>query len=368
MNIGIDIRSTLKKKTGIGYYTLNLINHLAKIDTKNQYFLYSEISPFNKGKKVPPLPGRNFKYLINRLRLPPAWALRNLDVFHTSSYDLCKPKKTRLVLVIHDVIHKAYPLGHTPQTNEKVGESLARILPQADRIIVPSSTTRKDLLRFYDIAQDKIRLVYPGVNQGKLSLNSNYSEDKKVLLKKRYNINGPFILYVGTLEPRKNIEGLIEAYKRLSNDYDIKHQLVITGMKGWLYERIFDLVEKWRLKETVIFTDYVAREELRILYGSADIFVYPSFYEGAGLPILEAFSYGLPVVTSKVSAVAEIAGNAALLIDPYKSEEITQGILKIINSSDTRAKLKQKGLNRAGEFQLNVATKKTLDVFYECVT
>lgn len=366
MKIGIDIRSTVKRKTGIGYYTLNLINSLAAADKKNQYFLYSKISFLNRKKTSPLLPGENFNNLTNRLKLSSRWVLRDLDVFHTSSFDLFKPRDVKLVLVVHDVIHRVYPSGHAYQTVERVEKDLRRILPQADRIIVPSSSTKNDLLKFYGVEENKLRVVYPGVSQEEDFSESNRPQNKPVLAK--YNITRPFILYVGTLEPRKNVEGLISAYRRLKRKDDFKYQLVIVGMKGWLYEKIFDLIKEWELDQDVIFTDYVRREDLRVFYREAAVFVYPSFYEGAGLPVLEAFTFGVPVITSNVSAVAEIAADAAVLINPYKPQEIADAISNIVYNAELKNRLKEKGIDRAKEFRWDTAAQKTIDVFCECVS
>lgn len=366
MKIGIDIRSTVKRKTGIGYYTLNLINSLAAADKKNQYFLYSKISFLNRKKISPLLPGENFEHLTNRLKLSSRWVLRDLDVFHTSSFDLFKPRGVKLVLVVHDVIHRVYPSGHAYQTVERVEKDLLRILPQADRIVVPSLATKNDLLKFYGIEENKLRVIYPGVNKEEAFSENNRHQNKPVLAK--YNITRPFILYVGTLEPRKNVEGLITAYRDLRSNHDFKCQLVIVGMKGWLYEKIFDLVREWKLDRDIIFTDYIGRQDLRIFYQEAEVFVYPSFYEGAGLPVLEAFTFGVPVITSNVSAVAEIAADAAVLINPYKPREIAEAISNIVCNTELKDKLKEKGINRAKEFCWDTAARKTINVFRECVS
>lgn len=364
MKIGIDIRSTLKRKTGIGYYTVNFINYLGKADIRNNYYLYSEIGLFNRNKKLPDLPGNNFRHKINRLKLSPAFILRGLDIFHTSSYDLSLPRNTKLVLVIHDVIHKAYPDGHTAQTIREVELKLTTALTKANKIIVSSLTTRNDLLKFYRVDPDKIRLVYPGVNED-LFLTPDISDADKEVLKNAYKINSPFILYVGTLEPRKNVEGLINAYRILKDDFKVRHQLVIAGMKGWMYEKIFSLVNEYQLQSEIVFTDYVSREDLKALYKMASVFVYPSFYEGVGLPVLEAFNFGLPVVASRASSVGEIAADAAVLIDPYKPEDIVQAILTIIGDEKYKQDLIKKGFQRAKEFSWDEAARKTIGVFNE---
>ncbi len=364
MKIGIDIRSTLKRKTGIGYYTLNLINNLAKADNRNDYYLYSDIGLFNRNKELPDLPGPNFRHKINWLKLDPAFILRGLDFFYTSSYDLSVPKNTRLVLVIHDVIHKAYPGGHTAETVREVELKLIPALERADKIIVSSLATRNDLLKFYRVDPDKIKLVYPGVNDD-LFLTPDISESAVQGLRDKYKINSPFILYVGTLEPRKNVEGLVKACKLLKDGSGLKYQLVIAGMRGWLYDRIFSLVDEYEMRSDIIFTDYLARQDLKALYKMASVFVYPSFYEGVGLPVLEAFKLGIPVVTSDSSSLGEIAKGAAILIDPYKPEEIYQAILKITQDEIFKKVLIDEGLKKAKVFSWDKSVRDIFEVFNE---
>lgn len=364
MHIGIDIRSTLKQKTGIGYYTSNLINSLAKIDKENRYYLYSKVKFFNPKKKLLPLPGKNFRHLVNRLGINPNFILKGLNIFHTSSYDLPRPKNSKLVLVVHDVIHKAYPEGHSLETIKMIDKNLSRILNETDIVIVNSETTRKDFLKFYNFLEDRVKLIYPGCNED-LFATQEFSFNLYQKIEEKYNIKTPFILFVGTLEPRKNIEGLIKAYKILKDRFNLEYKLVIVGMRGWLYENIFNLVEELSLKDDITFTGYVLREDLSYFYKFAEIFVYPSFYEGAGLPLLEAFSFGLPVVTSNTSSMAEIAGQAAILVNPYRSEEIAWAILDIIKNTRLREDLRQRGLKRAREFSWETTAKKTLEVFCE---
>ena len=355
MRIGIDIRSTLKKKTGIGYYTLNLIKNLSEIDTVNQYSLYSKIGLFNRDKKLPQINGGNFGHCVNRLGINPLFLLKNLDIFHTSSYDLPKPKKTKLVVVVHDVIHKAYPLGHSKKTIEDVDKKLINILPQADRIIAVSENTKNDILRFYKINSDKIDVIYSGI------------DDNIYKLPKKDSSLGKYLLFVGTIEPRKNVSGLINAYHILKTKYKIPHKLIIAGMLGWSYNDVPLLVEKLKLQNDVEFTGYITRERTNILYNNADVFIYPSFYEGFGFPILEAFKCGAAVVTSNTSSCAELAKDAALLVNPSDTEEIAESIFKIISDENLKQTLQLKGLNRAKEFSWKNTANNTLKLFERVV-
>jgi len=346
MNIGIDIRSTLKKtSTGIGRYTLNLIKAVSEIDRENIYYLYSRKKFFDFKRRLPRLPGKNFRH---------AGTLPDMGAFHTSSYDLDKPKNAKkFIVTIHDVIIKAYPHGHDGKTIKQVDEQLKRVLSEADLLAADSHNTKSDLLKFYQVPESKVKVVYPGITL-------SFSEQSDVQSGER---KAEYILFVGTIEPRKNIQGLIRAFNLLKKDRGIGHKLIIAGMKGWMYEDIFREYENSGFKDDIIFKGYVDDAGLADLYRNASVFVYPSFYEGFGFPILEAFSYGVPVVTSRGSSCGEIAGDGALLVDPGNYKEITWAIQKIIDSVELRQDLISKGLSRAKEFTWENTAKEFLKLF-----
>jgi len=348
MRIGIDVRSTLKRRTGIGQYTLNLVNHLAKIDQKNEYFLYSKKRLFDRKRKLPKLTGKNFSHIVDRFSKGPAGVMKGIDIFHSSSFDLVKPKDSKLILTIHDVIIKSYPQGHTRETIENIDSQLKNILGKVDTIIADSYSAKNDLLKWYDVDSNRISVVYPGIND---CFYPEPSDERKCLL------------FVGTIEPRKNVEGLIKAFAILKSDFSIKEKLVIVGMKGWMYDSVFNLVDQLNLKSDIFFTGYVPDEELRHWYNSALVFIYPSFYEGFGFPIMEAFRCGVPVVTSNISSCAEIANGAAILIDPDEPNEIAEAIMKIINDRGLRESLGKKGLERSREFTWDKTVKRVLEIF-----
>lgn len=333
MRIGIDIRSTLKKtNTGIGRYTFNLVRSLLGIDRDSYYYLYNRKRLFDFKRRLPSFPAENFRHVR---------VLPEIDVFHTSSYDLEKPKRAKkFIVTVHDVIVKAYPYGHSEKTIQKIGGLFKRVLSEADLLIADSNNTKSDIIKFYQVSDSKIQVIYPGVDlplppQGWQKATPGVEE---------------YILFVGTIEPRKNIQGLIKAFNLLKKEYGMAHKLIIVGMKGWMYEDIFKEYEKSDFKSDIIFKGYAPDEELAGLYKNASAFVYPSFYEGFGFPILEAFGCGVPVVTSKTSSCGEIAGDRALLINPENYKEIGEAILKIINNEGLRRELISKGFERAKEF------------------
>ena len=344
MKIGIDIRSTLKKTTGIGRYTLNLINAIAKVDRSNEYYLYSRKKILDFKRRLPVLPGGNFFHCADYFGRGPGRALPKVDLFHTSSYDLQKPERAKFFVTIHDVIVKAYPYGHTEHTIEEIDRNLRDVLDKADGLIADSYNTKSDLMKFYKVPDSKISVIYPGVS-------SLFSELKPERANRGVDSKeDDFILFVGTLEPRKNIEGLIKAFDWIKEHSGITHKLYIVGMKGWMFENIFKAYEGSKFKKDIVFKGYIEEAYLKRLYQEASVFVYPSFYEGFGFPIIEAFSSGVPVVTSKTSSCGEIAGNCALLIDPADFREIADAILKLISDENLKRSLVEKGINRAKEF------------------
>ena len=348
MKIGLDIRSTLKKRTGIGQYTLNLINHLAKIDQQNEYFLYSKRKLFDRKRRLPKLPGRNFRHKLDYFAKGPARIMSDMDIFHASSFDLIKPKDSKLVLTIHDVITKTYPQGHTKETIENVDRQLKNILKQVDAIVVDSRSTKDDLLKWYDVDEAIVEVVYPGVNDW------FYPETCE---------DGKYLLFVGTIEPRKNISGLVKAFEKLKKEQKIEHKLIIVGMKGWMYNEILDQIAASEFSGDIILKDYISNENLRSWYNQATAFIFPSFYEGFGFPIVEAFACGVPVVTSNTSSCGEIAGDAAILIDPCNPDEIAEAILNIINEKNTAEELRSKGLKKARLFSWDKCAGQVLNIF-----
>ena len=349
MKIAIDIRSTLKNRTGIGKYTLGMINAIAGLDKKNTYYLYSQKKILDFKRRLPMLPGRNFSHCVDYFKKGPEAVLPDVDVFWTSAYDLQRPKNARFIVTVHDVIIKAYPHGHSKRTIEEIDEKLKRVLSEADAIAADSCNTKSDLMRFYGTPDSKIHVIYPGVNitnhESRITNHENY------------------ILFVGTLEPRKNVDGLIRAFDLLKKESGIRHRLYIVGMKGWMYEDIFRAYEKSEFKKDIIFKGYVEEKELERLYQRASVFVYPSFYEGFGFPIVEAFCAGTPVVTSKTSSCGEIAGDSALLVDPKDHREIASSVKRLINDQDLRQELINKGIERAKEFTSTESARQLVNLF-----
>ncbi len=271
----------------------------------------------------------------------------HLDVLHLPHPDvpyIFKPK-VPVVMTIHDISPFFLPHFHPSRRVAYFRRILPLYLKKIDAVLASSESTKADLIKYYKMPADKIHVVHLGLPL------------KVAAVKKKE----PFILYVGTLEPRKNIEGIVRAYAILKSQ-GFKQKLVIVGRKGWEYKNIFRLVEHYNLQDDVSFKGYVSEKEKNELYKKAELFVWPSFYEGFGLPVLEAMASGTPVVTSRVSSLPEVSGSAAILVNPESPEDIARGIREAL-SATTYKKLAREGLKRAGHFTVEKMIKETLAVY-----
>jgi glycosyltransferase involved in cell wall biosynthesis len=284
-----------------------------------------------------------------------------VDIIHSpeSSTPFTKLSNKKIITV-HDIIPFYFPETFTKVTEYRYKLLLQRAINSSDRIITVSENTKNDLINKFKIPEDKIRVIPLAANENFRKLDEN--ETSKI--KSKYNINFPFILYVGTLEPRKNIPNLLNAYYKLKKQ-GINHKLVIAGGKGWKYKEIFETIEKLNLQNEVIFTGYVPDEDLPGFYNAADLFVYPSLYEGFGLPPLEAMQCGTPVITSNTSSLPEVVGAAGITVNPYDVDELANKMYEVLTNEDLRKEMSKKGLERAKLFSWKKCAEEHLKVYEE---
>ena len=237
---------------------------------------------------------------------------------------------------------------------------LPRTIKSADKIIAISHHTKNDIIQHFKIPEDKIKVIH-------LAANKNYKPlqgDKINKIKQKYDLNCPFILYVGGLAPNKNVKRLIQAFYKLKKQ-GINHKLILTGVKRWKYKSIFETIEKLNLQKDVIFTGYVPDEDLPALYNAADLFVYPSLYEGFGLPPLEAMACGTPVITSNTSSLPEVVGDAGIMVNPYDVDELANKMYEVLTNDGLGEELSKKGLERAKLFSWKKCAEEHLKVYEE---
>lgn len=367
MKIGIIVDVLARRKTGIQYYTDMILTHLKKIDKKNEYVLiHSKDVKLDKKyadfKKLtyytPKIP---FQRLFKTFFIIRILKKEGFDIIHTPTHTsptLFKlPIKT--VTTVHDITPIILPETHSWKSNAFHKYFFPRILKNCDKIIVDSKSTQKDLIEKLGIKKEKIELTYLGLHPGYKII------DKKIVDKEltRLGIKEEYLLFVGTLEPRKNIITLIKAFIELKKK-GIKEKLVIAGGKGWNYSKIFNLIKENNLEQEIKFTGYVSEAQLVSLYNGAKIFVYPSTYEGFGLPVLEAMACGCPVITSNVSSLPEVAGDAAILLkNPKDTKELVDTINNLLKNKGKIGELREKGLKQAKKFSWEKCARETIRVY-----
>jgi len=379
MVIGIDLRPiNTGEKSGVEEYAMNLLSHLFFIDQKNHYklFLNSFSKPelnFQKFKLSPNVKLYSFSYpnkVLNSafafLKYPKIdMMLKGLDLFFSPNLIFTRlSHQCKQIITFHDLSFKRYPEFFSWKRRAWHKFVLPRFAAQnAAGIIAVSRSTAFDLEKLYAIPSPKIKVIYSGVLKKFKPRHKNHPSI--ISVQKKYNLPSHFILYLGTLEPRKNLEGLILAFNNLKKRCKTQYKLVIAGKPGWLYHNVYKLASNSPFNRDIIFTGFINDQDKPYLYNLADLFVYPSFYEGFGFPPLEAMASGIPVVTSNISSLPEIIENAGILIDPYNINEISEGMRLVLNDSDFRNSLIEKSIARAAEFSWVKCARATLSFFEE---
>ncbi len=370
MRIGIDIRCLMESQySGIGEYTYNLINHLLSIDQANQYILF-----FNSNKKIqvpkfdfPNVTYKGFNYPNKIFNL----SLRFLKIAEIDKliggvdYFLAPnllflnlSTECKKILVIHDLSFELYPEFFTAK--KRLWHTLIdpkKLCNDSECIIAVSENTKNDIVRIYGINQDKIKVIYPGINE---VFHAEILESQKQKVKNKYNLPNKYIFYLGNLEPRKNIETLIMAFSEINDD---SLNLVIAGSQAWKYKKIYRLWQNSSAKKRIKFLGYVDASDKPALYSLAEIFVYPSIYEGFGLPPLEAMACNIPVITSFNSSLVEAVGQNGLLIDPNNYLELANSISLLLNDKNLQNKLIEKGKQQSQKFSWQNTANEVLNIF-----
>src|SRR3990167_9257247 len=364
MRIVINCRSFSKKQfTGIGRYASSLVASLSEIDTNNRYLLYTTRGWSEVKSKITRRDASNFAVKFDWLRRGVAKTLISVDISHAPSPEVSPDLNARIVVTVHDLIYKTYPQGHTQETLALSDAQFQSFIPRAARIICSSRSTQNDVNRYFPEAKNKTCYICQGVDTNIFYPLPQWEVASYWEKAREKGVAGPFILFVGTIEPRKNLKGLLEAFARLKQKKVFDGNLVVIGMAGWKGEGVTGLIEHLGIKDDVIFPGFVSNDELRVFYNLAEVFVFPSFYEGFGYPILEAFSCGAAVVTSNVSSCPELAADAALTVDPADPEAIARAVGKVIQDTGLRNTLKHKALARAQGFDNKETARKTLRVY-----
>ena len=351
MHIGLYTECLTKPYTGVEIQTKALVEGLSKTPHTITCFHFDDSRHPKLGKvnhylfHKPPFRVPLYQTIASLFRHR---CFSHLDVLHLQHPQVpyvFKPS-VPVVMTIHDISPVFLPHFHNTRRVVFFRNVLPFYLRRVGAVLASSESTKSDLIKYYNIPEEKIHVVHLA-----LPLKISAGKNKE-----------PFILYVGTLEPRKNVEGLVRAYAILKSQ-GFKQKLVIAGMKGWKYENIFRLIEQHNLQNDVIYKGYVSEDEKEELYKKAELFVWPSFYEGFGLPVLEAMARGTPVVTSRSSSLPEVVGDAGVLVNPNSPEDIARGVREALSSPARYKKMVREGLKRAKLFTVKKMVKETLAVY-----
>jgi glycosyltransferase involved in cell wall biosynthesis len=375
MRIGIDYTPGVTLGAGIGRYTRGLVQALSELDHDNEYVLFAApgfhssphlrvpASPRLHYRPIPASP-RLMAILWHRLHIPlPIEAFVGpVDVFHSPDFVLPPQRRGARILTVHDLTFMRYPEGATPNLRRYLNAVVPRSVKRADLVLADSESTKRDLAELLDVPPEKVRVVYAGVEP---RFQPIVDEEQLRVVARRYDLDPPFILTVGTLEPRKNLQRLFAAYALLRERLAGAPRLVVVGAKGWLTEGIFAALEESGIKEHVQFPGYVADEDLPAVYNLAGLFVFPSLYEGFGIPPLEALACGVPVACSNAPSLPEVVGDAALTFEPTDVEAMADAMLRLLTDSDLRAGLISRGRDRATHFTWAAAATDLLAAYRE---
>jgi glycosyltransferase involved in cell wall biosynthesis len=285
------------------------------------------------------------------------------DLFHATNYGAPRRRAARLVVTVHDLTLLRFPELGTPALRAHVARAIAT-LPEADQIIADSRATRDDLIELTATDPARVHVVYPGCD----ARFTNVARDAaRATVAQRFGLRDPYLLHVGTLEPRKNAVTLLRAFERLRAASTARHTLVLVGRRGWIYEPILAALQTPALGGCVRLLDDVGNDDLPSLYAAADLFVYPSLYEGFGLPVAEAMACGTPVITSTNSSLPEVAGDAAVLVDPRDDAALAAAIERVLGDAELRTILSARGLNQSARFTWDRCARETLAVYEQAV-
>ena len=362
MRIGIDFTSAARERAGIGRYARELIRALSRADRDNEYILFvprdadDELLryawPPNFSIRRAPLNERWLAALWHRARWPLyiETFIGTVDVFYSPDFLLPPTRARRALVTIHDLSYVRVPECFPAPLLHYLNRAVPRALARADLMLADAASTQRDLMDVYRVPAAKIRVLYSAADA---RFRAPISDADRARARKNFQLDAPYLLAVGTLQPRKNYVRLIQAFTHLISNPQLPFsnlQLLIVGGRGWMYDEIFQTVAELNLQTRVRVLDFVRDDDLPVLYAMAEAFVYPSLYEGFGIPILEAMSAGTPVISSNTSSMPEAGGDAALYVDPRDRDALADALARVLKDAALRAKLRALGMEQAKKF------------------
>lgn len=368
MRIALDVSPITPTRTGVGNYCYYLLKHLLAVAPEDQFLGFSSgSSPVDLGAMAGrvyhrhiPLPTRVVYQLWKYAAWPkPDTWLGGADVYHATNYYLPPAHSARRVVTIHDLAFMSVPELCSPKISGLFARNAGRFVREADAVIACSESTKRDILRHFDADPARVSVVYEAVDE---DFRAMARDDARRIVAERYGLAGPYLLCVGTLEPRKNLPILLKAFARIAKD--IPHTLVLAGGMGWNTEEIFATLDALPLGDRVRRTGFVRTHgDLSALYSAADAFIFPTRYEGFGLPLLEAMTCGCPVVAANNSSLPEVAGHAALWCETDDVHAFGEAMITAVTDTGVRRRLVEAGYGRVAEFSWRTCAMETHAIY-----
>ncbi len=365
MRIAFDVSHIQKNRAGIGRHAFQLIKALLAEDKTNEYILHgwsfgidkkaiSRLANSRTKLSIAQIPGDVKRFYWNKLRTPNIEKfIGNIDLFH-SSEPFLPPTNSRTICTVHDLAYKKFPELFESKVVE-ADEFVQRSVQAADAVIVPSQQTRVDLIEMMSVDAKKIHVV----NLPPDEIFSSTKTSSDLLVKEKFFLAKPYILFVGTIEPRKNIPSIVKAFESVPERVD----LVLVGKKGWHTEESFRAINSPAVKARIHYLEYVTDEELASLYRQALCFVYPSIYEGYGFPLLEAMASGIPIITSNNSSMRELADGVALLVNPTSVDDLAEAMNMLVGDEVRRVEMRQRGMHIVEQYTAERVAKSVLNIY-----
>ena len=369
LRVAIDAHMVGERETGNETYIINLIRGLASLGPQapaTQYLLYSHhperldacgpLPPYFTRRRVAPATSM----LRITIGMPARVLADHVDVLHVT-YIAPPAVSAAVVATVHDISYELYPETFSARDRAILKTLVPRTIRHAQTVITVSESSRRDISNYYKVDPEKIRVVYQSIASSYRVLHDR-TEVESVMA--RYGITGRYLLAVGNLQPRKNLPRLVRAFAEAKRAGAYDGRLVLVGKSLWRESQIFQEIRQQGLENEVIATGYIPEEDVVALYNGADVFIYPSIYEGFGLPPLEAMACGCPVITGNTSSLPEVVGSAGIMVDPTSEEELTRAIVTMTSDAQFRDDCIRLGLERVQHFSATAAARDTLDVYY----
>ena len=366
--ISLELQWAVGKKTGVGWYIYNIVKELSKSD-RNDYIaefinfmgrhdVKSQIDYDIKIKQNKLLTYTMYNFLTKKMNISHNLILgTKSDIYHFFNFTIPKNIKGKVIVTIYDTVFFSAP---ETMGDMKAISEYKYAAERSDLILTISESAKSDIIKHFNVDEKKIEIVTPGIDLEKYL--HNYTDMELENVRKKYKLPENYILYLGTIEPRKNIERTIKAFIKYKKEVKDDLKFVIVGGKGWKYDNIMKLIES--MGTDIILTGYIDEEDKIPIYKLAQIFAFPSLYEGFGMPVLEAMAAGVPVITSNVSSLPEVAGDAAILVNPLNEDEIFEAYKKILSDKKLQLEMIEKGLEQAKKFEWKESAK-VLEQIYE---